>query len=159
MQKSNFERMIQLADEVFSSKNDPEQLNVNEAVMEGLFKIHPVCLSEYEEGEGPLAWVIVIPTSKRIMNAFLKKEISEKELYQQTLNERRFETIYLCSALVLDEHRKKGIAKKTCLEAIEKIQKNHGIDTLFLWSFTPEGLHCAESISKATKLTLLKREH
>ena len=106
MQKSNFERMIELADEVFSSKNDPEQLNVNEAVMEGLFKIHPVCLSEYEEGEGPLAWVIVIPTSKRIMNAFLKKEISEKELYRQTLNERRFETIYLCSALVLDEHRK-----------------------------------------------------
>jgi hypothetical protein len=34
-----------------------------------------------------------------------------------------FETIYLCSALVHDEYRKKGIAKKICLEAIEKIQK------------------------------------
>jgi hypothetical protein len=76
MGKSNFERMIQLADDVFSSKNDPEQLDVNEEVMEGLFKIHPACLSEYEEGEGPLAWIIVIPTSKKIMNAFLKKEIS-----------------------------------------------------------------------------------
>jgi GNAT superfamily N-acetyltransferase len=158
MQKSNFERMIELADQIFSSKNDPQQLDVNEAVMEGLFKIHPACLSEYEEGEGPLAWIIVIPTSKRIMNAFLKKEISEKELYEQTLNEMCFETIYLCSALVHDEYRKKGIAKKICLEAIEKIQKNHGIDSLFVWSFTPEGVHCAESIAKATKLALLKRE-
>ena len=75
MQKSNFERMIELADEVFSSKKDPQQLDVNEDVMDGLYKNHPACLSEYEEGEGPLAWVIVIPTSKRIMNAFIKNDV------------------------------------------------------------------------------------
>lgn len=158
MKPSNFERMIQLADDVFASKNDTEQLDVNEEVMEGLSHIHPACLSEYEEGEGPLAWVIVIPTSKRLMQLFLDQQISEKELYVQTLDEQRFETIYLCSALVLEEYRQKGIAKKTCLEAIEKIQKNHSIDSLFVWSFTHEGLHCAESVAKACGLELKVRE-
>lgn len=158
MKPSNFERMIQLADDVFASKNDPEQLDVNETVMEGLNHIHPACLSEYEEGEGPLAWVIVIPTSKRLMQLFLSQQLSEKELYLQTLDERRYECIYLCSALVLEEYRHKGIAKKTCLEAIEKIQKNHSIHALFVWSFTPEGLHCAESVAKASGLELKVRE-
>jgi hypothetical protein len=36
MGKSNFERMLQLADEVFATKNDPNQLDVNEEVMEHL---------------------------------------------------------------------------------------------------------------------------
>ena len=34
MSKSNFERLIELSDEVFSSRTDPDQLNVNEKVMD-----------------------------------------------------------------------------------------------------------------------------
>jgi hypothetical protein len=34
--KSNFERMMKLAEDVFAVKNDPEQLDVNEDVIEQL---------------------------------------------------------------------------------------------------------------------------
>lgn len=57
---SNFERMIQLADEVFATKSDPSQLDINQEVLERLRKIHPDTISEYNEGKGPLAWVLLI---------------------------------------------------------------------------------------------------
>lgn len=43
---SNFERMIQLAEEVFSVKNDSNQLDVNPEVLERLKKIHPSTVTE-----------------------------------------------------------------------------------------------------------------
>jgi hypothetical protein len=62
--------MMQLAEDVFSVKNDPEQLDVNEEVIEQLIAIHPATVSEQDEGEGPVAWVLVIPTTFEIMNSF-----------------------------------------------------------------------------------------
>ena len=44
---SNFDRMIQLADEFFQTKNDPSQISVTEDVMERLKQIHPSTMSEH----------------------------------------------------------------------------------------------------------------
>lgn len=60
MALSNFERMIQLAEEVFAVKNDPDQLDVNQDVLERLQKIHPSTVSEQDDGNGPVAWVLMI---------------------------------------------------------------------------------------------------
>ena len=38
MNKSNFQRMIELAENIFATKNDPNQLDVNEEVIEHLLK-------------------------------------------------------------------------------------------------------------------------
>ena len=83
MLQSNFERMIALAETVFASKQDPEQLDVDQAVIDRLHSIHAACVSEYEEGNGPIAWVLVIPTTHELMQLFLSKKISEKELFNQ----------------------------------------------------------------------------
>jgi hypothetical protein len=48
--KSNYERLIALADEVFAVRKDPEQLDVNEDVMEKLHAIHPATLSDKDLG-------------------------------------------------------------------------------------------------------------
>jgi hypothetical protein len=45
MAKSNLERLIQLADEVFDMKNDPHQLNVDQDVIRRLSAMHPSTLS------------------------------------------------------------------------------------------------------------------
>lgn len=157
MPQSNFERMMQLADDVFSVKNDPEQLDVNEEVIEQLIAIHPSTVSEQDEGEGPVAWVLVIPTTTELMNRFLAKEITEKQLFVLTQNEKQFETVYLCSALVLEEYRKKGITKQLAVNAIEQIKTSHNIKSLFVWSFSQEGELAAEKIAQQTKLDLFKR--
>jgi GNAT superfamily N-acetyltransferase len=157
MTLSNLERMIKLADDVFDIKSDPNQLDVNQDVIERLQRIHPATVSEYDDGNGPVAWVLVIPTSSVLMNRFLKCEISEKELFGLTQPDESYEAIYLCSALVLEEYRRKGITKKLVTEAVEKIRQDHPIKTLFVWTFSKEGDLASEKIAQLVSLPLLRR--
>lgn len=157
MSKSNFERMLQLADEVFAVKNDPDQLDVNQEVLERLKKIHPATVSQYDDGNGPVAWILLIPTTLDLMNQFLDNKISEKQLFDQTPLDTKYEALYLCSALVLEEYRRKGIAKQLALQAIENIRKDHPLKALFVWTFSKEGDLAAEALSRYTSLPLYKR--
>jgi GNAT superfamily N-acetyltransferase len=155
---SNFERLIQLADEVFAVKSDPTQLDVNQEVLERLNKIHPATVSEYDDGNGPAAWVLLIPTTLDLMNRFLETEISEKELFELTPLNAKYEVIYLCSALVLEEYRRKGITKQLCINGIESIRKEHPLKAAFVWAFSKEGDLAAETIARLAGLPLFKRE-
>lgn len=154
---SNFDRLVQLADEVFAYKNDPQQLDVDPAVLERLREIHPATLAERMEDNGPVAWVLVIPTTLELMNRFLKSEISEKELFDLTPTHSTYEALYLCSALVLKEHQKKGIGKDLTFQAVEKIRKDHPLRALFVWVFTKEGEALSQTIARLTSLPLYKR--
>ena len=157
MSKSNFERMLQLADEVFAVKNDPDQLDVNQEVLERLKRIHPATVSEYDDGNGPVAWVLLFPTTLDLMRQFLDSTISEKELFERTPLDIKYEALYLCSALVLEEYRRKGIAKRLTLKAIEDIRKDHPLKALFVWTFSKEGDLGAEALARYTSLPLYKR--
>jgi len=157
MSKSNFERMIQLSDEVFSSRIDPDQLNINENVMEQLQLIHPDTISEYDDGNGPVCWLLCIPTTLDLMTQFINQNISERELYQLTPLNTKYEAIYLCSALLLEEFRGKGIAQNLAVKAIESIKIDHSIKALFFWSFSKEGEKLAEKLSGLMGLPLYKR--
>lgn len=155
---SNYERLIQLADEVFAVKSDPSQLDVNLEVLERLQKIHPGTVSAFDDGNGPVAWVLLIPTTIELMNRFLEKQISEKELFHLTPVHSSYDAIYLCSALVLEEYRRKGITKQLALSAIEEIGKSNPLKALFVWAFTKEGDLAAEKIAEISELPLFKRE-
>jgi hypothetical protein len=154
---SNYERMIQLSDEVFSSRTDPDQLNVNENVMEHLQLIHPDTLSEFDEGNGPVCWLLCIPTTLDLMTKFINKTISERGLYELTPLNAKYEAIYLCSALLLEEFRGRGIAQNLAIKAIESIRIDHPIEALFFWSFSKEGEKLAEKVSRLIGLPLYKR--
>ncbi|MCX6293866.1 MAG: GNAT family N-acetyltransferase [Sphingobacteriales bacterium] len=151
---SNFERMIQLAEEVFDSKSDPEQLEVNEEVLNHLYKIHPASVQEFDDGNGPVVWVLLFPTTNELMEDFLKNKVSEKQLFELTPLNVQYDAIYLCSAMVLEEYRRKGIAQKLTKDAIEEIRKSHPITSLFVWPFTKEGSSLAEKISTSVGLQL-----
>jgi hypothetical protein len=158
MSLSNFERMLQLAEEVFAYKNDPDQLQVNPEVRERLQKMHPETLSEYDSGNGPVAWILLIPTTITLMNEFLEGKISEKELFDLTPLDIKYEALYLCSALVLEEYRRQGITKKLALNAIDHIRKVHPIKALFVWPFSKEGDLGSEKLAHLTSLPLYKRK-
>ena len=149
--------MIQLADQVFATKNDPSQLDVNQEVIEHLQRIHPATVSEFDDGNGPVAWVLLIPTTLDLMNRFLENKISEKELFELTPFDSTFEAVYLCSALVLEEYRRKGIAKQLALNAIESMRKDHPLKSLFVWAFSKEGDLGSETIARLISLPLYKR--
>ena len=157
MALSNFKRMIQLAEDIFSVKNDPDQLDVNEDVIERLQKIHPSTVSEYDDGNGPVAWVLIIPTTLELMKQFLENKISEKELFDLTPIGIKYEALYLCSAMVLEEYRRKGIAEKLAIQAIENIRKEHPVKVLFVWAFSKEGDLGSEKLARLTSLPLKKK--
>jgi len=158
MGKSNFERMLELADEAFSSRTDPAQLNVDEDVIKRLIQIHPSTVSEYDDGNDPVVWILIIPTTNELMEQFLSKNISENELFELTPTNIKYDTIYLCSAMVLEEYRGKGIAKKLTIDAINNIKRVHQVNTLFVWPFSKEGDALAAYVANKTQLPLRKRE-
>lgn len=157
MSSDNYKRMIRLAEEVFAIQNDPGQLDVNPDVILELLRIHRSTVSEYDDGNGPVAWVLLIPTTSGLMKRFLEKEITEKELFELTPADTAFEALYLCSALVLEEYRRQGIMKRVALEAIENMRKDHPLESLFVWPFSKEGELAAESLARLTSLPLYKR--
>jgi len=149
--------MIALADDVFSAHNDPAQLEVDEKVMKRLERIHPATLSEHVEADGPVVWILLIPTTIELMNKFIAEQITETELLDQTPLDIKYEALYLCSALVLPEYRRKGLATQVGSEAINEILKDHPIKYLFTWNFSQEGGNLAALASKQFSLPLLKR--
>ena len=77
----NFARMMQLADEVFAMHDDPTQLQVGPGVLERLYRLHPATRGELLDSDGPIVWVLVIPTTTALMNAFLAGTLTEQELF------------------------------------------------------------------------------
>lgn len=152
--KPNFNRMLQIIDDVFATRNDPGQIQVSPQQLRKLEQIHPATLTEQADENGPLIWALVIPTTTEVMADFLAHKITEKELLERTRPGQSYNCIYLCSVTTLPEMRGRGETKKLCVSAIEAICKDHPINTLFVWPFTKEGLHLAEAIAAACQLDL-----
>jgi ribosomal protein S18 acetylase RimI-like enzyme len=155
--QENLARMIRLADEVFGMKQDPTQISVNTKVIARLRKIHPSTMTEKSTKNGPIAWILVLPTTKDLMKQFITKKINEQELLKRTSLRAEYDAVYLCSALVLPENRRKGLANRLMCKAIRSIQKQHPIKFLFYWAFSVEGKKLAVSIAKNLSLPLYKR--
>ena len=156
MQK-NLERMMRLADEFFDYRNDPEQIVVDEQIMAKLEAIDPASLAQQANEDGPIAWVLVIPTTERVMREFLEGKISERKLLEETMPGQQFDAVYLCSALVLPEFRRKGLAKSLTLRSVNAIRTRHPIRWLFLWPFSEEGARVAEEVAAEAKVPLLRK--
>lgn len=149
--------MIQLADEVFGMRQDPSQISVDAKVIARLKRIHPDTLMEKRTKKGPIAWVLVFPTTKYFMMKFIEGKISERVLLKKTAVGISYDAIYLCSALVLPEYRRKGLAKHLIGKAIKSIRKDHPIRYLYYWAFSPEGKKLAVSVAREFSLPLMKR--
>jgi hypothetical protein len=158
MQNKNLRRMIKLADEFFEAKSDPMQISVTGETMEVLKKIHPSTIGEIVNKDGPVAWVLVIPTTHALMKQFILKKINEKQLLHNTPLESKYDAVYLCSALVLPEERGKGLATRLLIKSIRSIKKKHPVKFLFYWGFSPEGKSLAGAIAKKLSLPLYSRE-
>jgi ribosomal protein S18 acetylase RimI-like enzyme len=150
--QNNLARMIQLAEEFFAVKNDPSQISINKKVMLRLQRIHPSTMTEKRTSNGPIAWILLIPTTRIVMEQFIAKEINERELFNKTPLHVKYDSIYLCSALVLPEYRGKGLAKSLMIQAIKSIQKEHPIHFLFSWAFSAAGKKLAVSVAKELSL-------
>ena len=153
----NLVRMIKLAEEFFGMRSDPDQISVDEGVSQKLRNIHRATMNEERTTDGPVAWVLVIPTTGEIMELFLTKQITERKLLEKTPVPGRYTALYLCSALVLPEHRGKGLARRLAGRAIRAIQADYSIGDLFYWGFSTEGEKLAARLAEEFGLPLHRR--
>ncbi len=161
-EKSNFERLIRLAEETFDARNDPDQLNMTDADRAQLARLHPATLSQQADANGPIAWMLLFPTTRPLMESFLREDIGETQLLHDTPLDTHYDAVYICSALVLEEYRRQGISLRLAVDAIRRIMADHPVQTLFIWAFTEAGDRLADAIAAAVGLPLLrrkKREH
>jgi GNAT superfamily N-acetyltransferase len=149
--------MIALAEDFFKVRNDPSQISVTEETMRRLDEIHPRTLNETRTEDGPVAWVLLLPTTRPLMQKFIQNDITERELLDLTPAGEEYQSIYLCSALVLPEYRGKGLAKNLCLDAIKTIRTQHPVESLFVWALSEEGAKLASAIARAAQLPLFER--
>ncbi len=149
--------MIILAEEFFSAKTDPDQLSMTESDMAKLRSIDPATMTEKTVEDGPVAWVLVLPTTKDLETQFLRKAIGERELLARTPERGSYDALYLCSALVLPEYRSRGLARTLTLEAVASVRSRHPIKELFVWTFSEEGKNLAGSVAGTTGLPLHER--
>jgi GNAT superfamily N-acetyltransferase len=156
-EQTNYGRMIKLAEEFFDMKNDPSQITVDEETIALLKLIHPWALNEKQDPNGPVAWVLIFPTTEQLMKQFIDCRINEMQLLHSTPLNVKYDAVYLCSALVLPEYRGKGIARHLAVHAIQMMRSDHPISSLFLWAFSPEGAGLAQSIAEEIGLPLYQR--
>jgi len=157
MSPDNLTRLQNLAEETFRTRQDPDQLSVDEEVMGRLHALHPCTLTQENTPDGPIAWILVIPTTTMLMQEFVAGRISERKLFLRTQPGDRFTALYLCSALVLEEYRGKGLAKRLMIKAVEGIRAEYPIEALFSWEFTMAGKHLARAIARACGLPCHER--
>jgi GNAT superfamily N-acetyltransferase len=93
------------------------------------------------------------------MYEFLEGIISERQLLLETIPGQEYTAIYLCSIYVLPEFRKQGLSRKTMLEAISEIQKDHQIKSLYYWPFSNEGKQLATTIAEELALPLYEKSN
>ena len=158
MMNENFQRMIRLAEEFFDAKNDSAQISVDRQTMKRLAKIHPATMTERSTSKGPIVWVLLLPTTLDLMARFISNKITERRLLRLTPLHGRYDAVYLCSALVLPEHRDKGLATRVAVKAVKAIKKDHPIQFLFYWAFSREGKKLASAIARESNLPLLHKK-
>jgi len=157
MPENNLDRMMQLVEEFFGTKDDPSQISVDEKVVRRLKKIHPATMSEKRTRKGPVAWTLVIPTTHQLMEQFISGKINERELLFKTPLRSKYDSLYLCSAFVLPEYRGSGWATRLMSRAINTIRKDHPLENLFYWALSSKGKKLARSLAREFSLPLSRR--
>lgn len=158
MNKEAFKKVLKISEEFFGTESDPEQMPINQESVDKLVSIHPdTILYKFDEMGQPIAWAVVVPTSLDVMNKFIHKKITERELLDQATEGKKFESVYVCAAFVLPEHRGKGHAKDLLIEAIRKVSSGRDLP-LYCWIYSEEGRKLSNSISRELGKPILNRE-
>jgi len=155
--KLNEAKLYDLIDDVFDTKNDSTQIGFSEADIEKMMALHPATLQEAANEDGPYAWVAVIPTSSVLMHQFLSGAIDERQLFEQTSPSAANDVAYLCSAIVLPEFRRSGVALRLTVQAIDSMKRDLPIRYALVWPFSEQGELLAKKAADCCGIQVMTR--
>ncbi len=141
------DKILKISDQYFNSIDDLEQFPATEQSRRKLQTLHPNSRCCFVKNGEPISWIAIIPTTKVLMQQFLDKTISERQLLDITQPEEVYDALYLAVAFTIPEERGHGYSKLLFRKAIEGIPHTEDA-ALFCWPLSNEGSGLAESLAK-----------
>lgn len=158
MDQNTLKQIFRLAEAVFGTTTDPDQIPPTPEYRAKVDRLHPESTAYRVDDSGNvISFVFVVPTTKEIMERFLKGEITERAILDLTQPQATYSALYLCAVYVNPQHRRQGLATAMFREVLGKLPLSNDV-TLFFWPFTEEGEQLARALVQKTGRHLLKRE-
>ncbi len=141
------EKTAPITERFFGTAVDPEQIPIVPESREKMKKLSPYCFhTAFDSNDNPVSWVIRIPTTRELKEKFMRKEITEREMFDQTVPAQTYDALYLCTSFTIPEFRRKGIARALTIETIEKFKENSPNIQLFSWIYSSDGEKFVDSL-------------
>jgi len=151
------DKILELGEKFFNTEKDPTQIPVTRESVGKLAKLHPKAfIWKTDENGEPASWSVVVPTTRKLMDEFLAKRITERQLFDMTEPAETYEAIYLCAVFTVPEQRGKGYAFDLITDAIASVPLK-GERILFSWPISIEGEVLAKKIGDYFKVNVLMR--
>lgn len=142
------EKTRKIAEEFYGTETHPDQIPITTESAAKLDSISDLWFNcELDDQGEPISWIVVIPTSIRIMNDFVSGTITERQLFDATTPATAQEALYLCSVFTLPDYRRQGLAEKLMVQTIKEFELT-GKKELFVWIYSPEGKQMVETLQK-----------
>jgi hypothetical protein len=154
MEDSVLNTILEISEEFFHTKDDPTQIPTTMEASKKILDLYPGAFSYKMENGTPVSWVIVIPTQKEIAEKFLRGELNERELLENTKKEDVYDALYLQIAFTLPEFRGKGFPICLFKKAIAKAPISNDA-MFFAWAYSKEG----KALIQKTSAVLQKKIH
>lgn len=132
-------KLIAFVEPFFETASDPTQIPATEEAYRKLLALdsHSVELRADSSGN-VVSYAAVLPTSKELMEKFLGREVTEREMFDRT-EAIHPEALYLMAVAVDKNFKGKGDVFGMMKEIIQYFQGRNPDLELFVWEFSEEG--------------------
>lgn len=152
-------KMDAIAESIFGTEENPDQIPITVESGEKLDKLtsHWIKYRLDEKGD-PIAWAVVVPTTKELAEKFIGGEINERQLLDLTTPQEYYSAVYLCAVITVPNHRRKGLGLQLFKEAVTSIPTTEDF-ILFVWPVGEGGLELTQKVAQDLGKQLLIRSH
>ncbi|OGG74108.1 hypothetical protein A3A40_01780 [Candidatus Kaiserbacteria bacterium RIFCSPLOWO2_01_FULL_54_20] len=162
MTEQDMENAIRTIAEAFGTDDDPEQAPPSVEQFKGLQRIDPYALVLRKDEAGKIiGWSGLVPTSNKLAEAFVKKEMDENQIIQlASTSEPSYEAMYLWAFYndPKSSTRQAGETLRLIKSQFKQIMADHPtIKRFYSWGFSPVGAELLERLSKDLGITIEMR--
>lgn len=146
--EKDLEKICEIAENVFGTAEDPDQVDAN---LENSLKLRSVdshSILVEKEGDTLVGWAVAMPSSLENMRAFLNEDISERSLFDLSVETVKHEALYLMAVIVLPEFRRRGVGKRVITKQLDYfLEKYPSISQVYAWPWSEGGEALIQSLS------------
>ena len=158
----DYEFTRKIAIKEFGTSTDKNQWHPTEEDSVFVMNNLPECMNIIRDDDNFIGFTLIIPSTRELMDNFINKEINENDLWLAAKNRKvtldNFSAIYLCSAIIDKNYRRRGLSSNGFVKSIRKlIGKKNVKPILFYWAYSNEGKLVADKVAKILNLKLEKR--